>query len=96
MYFLAGLVVTPSLVEERISYTPSNEKTFEKVIASLDEVWECEYESFLILDNYVLIIILLRSGLSIRLVSCIAAQYSHTVEQFCMARVLITFSDVSS
>jgi len=35
-----SLVVTPSLIEERISYTPSNEKTFEKAVKALDKVWD--------------------------------------------------------
>ncbi|XP_054771376.2 sodium/potassium-transporting ATPase subunit beta-1-like [Lytechinus pictus] len=35
-----GLAVTPSLLEERISYTPSNELTFKKTTDILQKIWD--------------------------------------------------------
>lgn len=45
---LLGLVVTPSFLEERISYTPSNELTFETIVKKMTATWDCKYLSVLI------------------------------------------------
>ncbi|XP_779915.1 sodium/potassium-transporting ATPase subunit beta-1 [Strongylocentrotus purpuratus] len=34
-----GLVVTPSFIEERISYTPTNERTIEDIFKKMNETW---------------------------------------------------------
>ncbi|XP_071480227.1 sodium/potassium-transporting ATPase subunit beta-1-like [Diadema antillarum] len=40
-----SLVVTPSELEERISYTPTNEATFSKTVDKLDDLWKKINES---------------------------------------------------